>query len=255
MDPNGTSRTLKTTDTSLSIVEYIAENGGARLTELAEEFDRSKATIHSHLATLWSRGYLVREGDTYRISLKFLHIGSIARQGEPRYDLVRDSIDGLTERSFEEADFDVEEHGRLISLYNEVGNEPESRFRYYYMHNTAVGKAMLAEFPPERVDQIVERWGLPQTTEFTITTRADLEENLERIRERGYAWSDQEFRVGLTVVGAVVHEPDGSIFGGISLGAPVYRIEEVNFDRGMTERVLSAVDRLETTLEEYDRDD
>jgi DNA-binding IclR family transcriptional regulator len=255
MDPNTTSRTLKTTDTSLSIVEYIAENGGARLTELAEEFDCSKATVHSHLTTLRSRGYLTREGHTYRIGLKFLHIGSIARQSEPRYDLVREAIDGLAERSFEEADFDVEEHGRLISLYNEVGNEPESRCRYYYMHNTAVGKAMLAEFPSERVDRIVERWGLPRTTEFTITTPEELEANLDRIRDRGYAWSDQEFRIGLKVVGTVVHDPDGSIFGGISLGAPVYRIEEANFDRAMTERLLSAADRLETMLDEYRRDD
>lgn len=246
------SRTLKTTDTTLSIIEYIVEHGGARVTELAEAFDTSKATVHSHLATLRSRGYLVKDGNRYRIGLKFLHIGGAAKNEEPRYELIRETIDGLSTRSYEEADFNVEQHGRLISLYNEIGDDPEFEFRYYYMHTTAVGKAMLAEFDDAHVETVLNRWGLPAQTEFTITDRDELLSQLDQIREQGYAWTNQEFSVGLKVVGAVIHEPDGSIFGGVSLGAPCYRIEEGDNEQEMIDQVLSAKNRLEKKISRFE---
>jgi len=245
------SRTLKTTNTTLSIVEYMVENGGARVTELATAFDLSKATIHSHLATLRSRGYLIKDGNTYRIGLKFLHIGGAAKSEEPRYDLVRETVDDLSKRSYEEADFNVEEHGRLISLYNEIGNTAEFEFRYYHMHTTAVGKAMLAEYDETRVETVLDRWGLPASTEHTVTDRDDLFTQLDRIRKQGYAWSDQEYSVGLKVVGAVIYEPDGSIFGGLSLGAPFYRIEEAGLEQEMIDRVLSAKENLEERIAQF----
>jgi DNA-binding IclR family transcriptional regulator len=252
MSRQTSSRTLKTTDTTLSIIEYIVENGGARVTELAEAFDLSKATIHSHLATLRSRGYLVKDNNTYRIGLKFLHIGGAAKNEEPRYELIRETIVNLSTRSYEEADFNVEEHGRIISLYNEIGDTPEFEFRYYYMHTTAVGKAMLAEYDDERVKNILDRWGLPSVTEHTITDRDELLTQFEQIREHGYAWSNQEFSVGLKVVGVVIHEPDGSIFGGVSLGAPFYRIQEAGLEQDMIDQVLFAKDKLEKKLVQYE---
>lgn len=252
MDRPTSSRTLKTTDTTLSIIEYIVENSGARVTELAEAFDLSKATIHSHLATLRSRGYLIKDNNTYRIGLKFLHIGGAAKSEEPRYALIRETVDDLSKRSYEEADFNVEEHGRLISLYNEVGDFPEFEFRYYYMHTTAVGKAILAEYDTDRVENVINRWGLPASTEYTITDRDELLRQLDQIQEQGYAWNDQEYRVGLRVVGAIIHEPDGSIFGGVSLGAPFYRIEEAGLEQEMIDRVLSAKNRLEKKIARFE---
>jgi len=251
MDRTTSSRTLKTTNTTLSIIEYIVENGGARVTELADSFDLSKATIHSHLATLRSRGYLVKDGNTYCIGLKFLHIGSAAKNEEPRYNLVRETIEDLSKRSYEEADFNVEEHGRLISLYNEIGNTAEFEFRYYHMHTTAVGKAMLAEYDQERVEDVLDRWGLPASTEYTITDRDELLTQLDRIRSQGYAWSNQEYSVGLKVVGTVINDRDRSIFGGVSLGAPFYRIEEAGLEQEMIDRVLYAKDDLEEKITQF----
>lgn len=250
---------LRTTETSLQVLEAVQERGGARLGELVDQLDVSKSTVYKHLTTLEQNGYLVKEGDRYHISLKFLNFAEHARSRKRAYDVASDAVRELTERTDEEADFVVEEHGRIMTLshsYHEgntyVGDISLNNClasgrtgTYYYMHNTASGKAILARLPEPRVEEIVDEWGLPAKTASTITDRDVLFDELARVREQGYALDDEEFTEGLRSVGMAVQYPDGRLVGALSVSGPTYRLTDDVVESELVDVLGTTVDALE----------
>ncbi|MEM4781114.1 MAG: IclR family transcriptional regulator [Halalkalicoccus sp.] len=254
-------RRVKTTDRSLDIIERIRAREGCTLATLVDELGLAKSTVHKHLSTLESRGYLIKEGETYHVGLKFHHHGEHARLRRRGYRLAGLKVQQIAEQTSEEGDFVVENDGRVITIHesyhpsNPYRDDPDSSVdglsssgTYYYMHCTAGGKALLAAFPRERVEAIVEKWGLPEQTDRTLTTERALFEDLATVRERGYSVTDQEFVEGLRAIGVAVHDRDGSPLGALSMSIPTYRRDEHDYEGEASRLLLEAAADIEQTL-------
>lgn len=259
--PNGK---LKTTITSLEIIDAIRDMDGARLTEIVNELSLPKSTVHKHLMTLLDNGFLVREENTYHLGLKFLNLGEHARTRKAGYRLAEDMVRQLTNLTDEEADFVVEDHMRITTIsesyhkwvkYQPPQQSESNRYRartgtFYYMHATASGKAILAERSRDYVEDVIEQWGLPAKTENTITAESELFTELERVRERGYACDQEEFTDGLRSVGKVVTDTDGSILGALSVSGPTYRMTGDVLETEIPDALRTVTDDFESELEE-----
>jgi DNA-binding IclR family transcriptional regulator len=250
MFEKGSGRTLKTTATSLRIIDLLREHDGLTLAELDELLDNSKSTLHSHLTTLHQAEYLVRQGDTYRLSLRFHFLGEYARTQRTAYVRAEDWVKRLAERTDEEALFTVPQHGLLWMIHGVQGRSAESSIDFrneYYMHNTAAGKAILSEYSADRVSAILEYRGMPAETKHTITSHKKLLEDLDIVREQGYGTVDEEFTEGLRAVGTTVKDETG-IVGGLSVGGPTYRIDESRLHDDLVEDLLAVVEGFESDL-------
>ena len=84
-------------------------------------------------------------------------------------------------------------------------------------HATSTGKTILAFLSDEERDLALPRV-LPQVTPRTLTDRSALERDLARVRERGYALSQEELESGFVAVGAPVYAADGRVAAAISVG-------------------------------------
>ncbi len=244
-------RTLQTSSNTLAIVNEIKRLDGARLSELADQLDLSRSTVHVHLQTLLDRRFIVKHGNEYRIGFKFFHLGEYARHQDPRYGLGREKVKRLAERTTEEANFVVEDHGRTIILFAAVSTPHEEGFQigqYFYMHNTASGKAMLSQYSDKRINAILDEWGLPRETEHTITDRDELFKEIERTRERGYAVNRQEALEGLRAIAVPVLTPNGSVFASIDIYGPSYRLAP---DEELAAAIQAEVDDLEEEISSY----
>lgn len=221
---------LSTTRTSLDVLEVIKELDGARAADLAEELHLARSTVHKHLATLADAQFIVKDGSRYHLGLKFFEYGEHAVNRRDSYRFAEQKTNELEERTGRTVDFSVEEHGRLVSLYSELYSERGSEFssdrRRFYMHNTAGGRAILAQYSRERVDEILNRWGMPAETEHTIAERDVLYDELEAVREQGYARNVEEAVEGLFSMAKPVRGPNGRVFGAISVDSPTYRTEQ-----------------------------
>ncbi|XVH33198.1 IclR family transcriptional regulator (plasmid) [Haloferacaceae archaeon DSL9] len=217
---------IKATERSMAIVEEIQRRDGAGITELADHFRFSKSTVHDHLTTLVQMKYLCREGDEYRVGLRFLCLGGYARQQQELYELAKPEVDDLAEETGESAKFVVEEYGRGIYLYQSLGRDAVRTDSHVgtrvYLHACGVGKAILAHLPPERIEEVISEYGLPRWTDYTITDRDELYEELEEIRKRGFAIDDEERIRGLRCVASPVIRDD-EVLGAISVSAPTKR--------------------------------
>jgi DNA-binding IclR family transcriptional regulator len=90
-------------------------------------------------------------------------------------------------------------------------------------HCSGVGKVLLAHSKWEYVAELLEHQGMPALTPNTITTLSDLSDELERVRERGYAYDHEETLVGLCCVAAPIYDPGGTVSAAVSLSVPAYR--------------------------------
>jgi DNA-binding IclR family transcriptional regulator len=245
----GSGRRVNAVQTSCDIIVKLRELDGAGVSELAVELDRSKATIHSHLATLVDNEFVVKRGDTYAISLRFVDIGEYAKGQVDIYEVAKDEVERLAEKTGEVAQFMVEEHGRGVYLHKARGENAIQTESYTgnrkNLHCTGLGKAILSQLSEEHVDHIVDTHGLPARTENTITTRDALFEDLEAIREREVAFDDEEILQGLRCVAAPIKHPTDKIQGAISVSGPTSRLKGDRFYEELPEIVKGAANVIE----------
>ena len=97
------------------------------------------------------------------------------------------------------------------------------------LHVGAASKALLAFLPDQDIEVIMEQ-KLSRVTNNTITDPAKLRKELEEIREKGRAYSDQEFIVGARAISAPVFDEQGAVAASLTLSAPVHRIENSNLE-------------------------
>lgn len=229
----GPKNSVNAVRTTLYILEALKEFDGAGITELAKETSVSKGTVHNHLATLEHEDYVVKEDDQYELGFRFLDLAHHAKQRVGLYDLVKQEVDQLAEKSGEMTLYTQEEHGMGVCLYRTLGEDAVQTPLYIgnrdELHHMAVGKAILAHLPRERVEEIIEERGLPRYTENTITNPDDLFEELEEIRERGFAFNREETIPGLVGVGAPIIDQNGGVAGAISIIGPTSRMDEDRF--------------------------
>lgn len=245
------ARTFTTTETSFAVVHVIEDADGATFAELRSRLDLSKSTLYYHLTTLEKLGYVVKERGTYQLGLRFLSHAEHAKRKEPAFDVVRSKARDLADRIPEEISFATEENGRLVVVYHNIGGSAMTDFQvgqYLYMHATANGKMLLSEMTQTRVNEVIDRWGLPELTENTITDRDALKAELDRVREQGYAINDEEQREGLRSVGAKITKPDGSILGGLAIDGATYRLTDEQIKEHTIQQLFDAIDEIEAEL-------
>lgn len=225
---------IKSVRTTFRIIEAMKALDGPSVTELAEHTGLAKSTVHKHLKTLQLANYVTKAGGTYQLGARFLDLGGYVREDRYGVGRIKQQIKDLAEETGQVAHFAVHEHGRAIVLYRESGRQgvpTRSRIgKRMYLHQTAYGKAILAHLPEEEIEEVVTDIGLPTATEHTITDRSGLLEELETVRQRGYAVNDEESTTGLRAVGAPVRATDGTVFGACSIAGPEMRIDDDTID-------------------------
>lgn len=210
MHPNTPSRQVKSVRTALRLVNVIQILGHATPTQLTEQLDLSKSSVHNYLTTLEQVGYVVNEDGSYRLGLRFLTHGIAARSslgvGAPLMPTLRSVAEDLSQPTW----WVAEEFGRGVFLEASTPTEQTNTYgsvgKRSYLHTHAPGKAILAQSADEYVKRIIEYHGLPEQTERTTTNADALFDELREIRDRGFAVSDGEAALGIISIGAAFRD-------------------------------------------------
>jgi len=244
--------TLETLNRTIQIVEALEELDGAGVTELADYLDLPPSTIHGYLSTLEENRCLIKEGKEYNIGLWFLVQGGYASVRKKGFRLAKQKVKELATETGERAQLHVEEHGRGIYLHTESHENAvqiDARIgKETHLHASAAGKSILANLPERRVDEIIDRWGLPLITAHTITDRDELEDELESIRKRGFSFNYSESVEGLRACGVPVTNPDGSILGALSVSGPANRMQGDWFEEELPQLLLGSANEIELNI-------
>lgn len=256
MKGNDDTEYVKTTETTFRIVELLQERDSARVGEIADAMDLSDSTVHRHLQTLQKYGYAVEDGGHYRLGLQFLSVGGPVRKRKREYKLAKEAVEELADKTEERVQFEVPEQGERVFLFTAVGDRAVHIHgdigKRGALHTSAAGKAMLAAMPDSRVEDIIERKGLPRRTDNTITDPETLFAELEEIRETGIAFNREETHEGIRAVGANIALPSGELLGAISVSGPAHRLSGAKFEEELPHTVRGITQELELNVQYWE---
>ncbi len=225
-------RTSTTVAKAFAILDMLASNGegGTSLKEVSNHLGTSKSTAHRYLTTLEKLAVVERdERDHFRLGLKLIELaGAFLSDHNLRSvsELFLNEVAARTQETVHLAVPSVNEvvyiakvdSPHSIRMFSRIGARMP-------MYCTSLGKAILAHYPFERVEEIIGE-GLPARTPYTITSPPALRLELERVRAQGFATDDQENETGVRCVGAPIFDYTLKVIGAISVSGPANRISK-----------------------------
>ncbi|MCD2201679.1 IclR family transcriptional regulator [Halobacterium sp. KA-4] len=249
--PPKPKRPVKTADKMAKLFVVLQEKELAGVTELADELDLAKSTTYHYLATLQSEGYISKEGEKYRLGLRFLEHAVHVNRNLGVRPAVRPVIEDLAEETGEAVWFLFEEHSFPIFLSRELGEQGVVSFRQIGKAEpaTAGGKAVLAQYSEEEMKNIVTYLSRKHP-EYVLPEPDTYVERVEGVAERGYATTVEEVESGVASVGAPVIRDD-SVVGAVEVAGPTKRLEETLWD-DLPGLVTSAANDIEIRLSNPD---
>jgi DNA-binding IclR family transcriptional regulator len=242
-----TSKTpIRSTQISIAVLDAVLELEEPTLTDLARELDVSKSAIHNHLVTLTDAGFVVRDGYRYRVGSRLLQYGAAGRRSYDVFEQAKTKADEIAQETGDQVNVVFEEHGRGVVVYQREGPEAVNTGlkpgSVLPLHATAAGKAILAFSDEDRVEEILDRYGLPPVDEGTITDRDAFHEELDDIRnpQPWVAFDRSDRARGIKSIGTPLIDSEVRLLdGAISVTMPNSRF----YDEAHQEAVI---DTLET---------
>jgi DNA-binding IclR family transcriptional regulator len=219
---------------AFAVLEALGERGDLGVTEVSKATDFTPSTAHRLLITLVDCGYVSQDPRTskYRLAGRLVDLASRVpdRWAELR-QIARPHLEALKAATGESANLvvlvdrdvvyiDQVEGTRSLRMFTEPGHRTLA-------HTTGAGKAILAYRDADSLsDMYPEK--LATMTPRTIGTLAELEIDLGRARERGYAVDDEEHEVGVSCVAAAVDDESGAAIAALSISGPTPRMINAN---------------------------
>ncbi len=208
----------------LSVLEaFTVDRRSLSLTEISRLTHISKGGAQRITYTLMELGYLARDDDKiFRLGPKAFSIGfTVLRSLEVRtmaYPYMKELSNklGFTVNLSVLDDTQIViieriETKKVVDLNLQIG----TRLPAYC---TAAGKAILAFLPPERREEIIDGIEMDKITQYTISEKRALSENLKETKRRGYSLNNQELSLSSRTVGAPIFSNDGRVIAAVSTG-------------------------------------
>jgi len=107
---------------------------------------------------------------------------------------------------------------------------------------TATGKALVAWLEPAaRKRTYPEKW--VKFTANTITDAKTFENELEQVRQQGFAAASEEIEIGLIAIAAPIRDSHGDVIATVAVSGPAFRITPDRIDT-IAEQVMQAAHQL-----------
>ena len=199
------------------------------LTQISELVGINKSTVHRLLATLVAKRFVERDATTgaYRPGIRLIQTAFLTLEQNLLRRVASPYVHSLWEQHHENVHLSVLDDTDVV--YVDVMESPQlvrlaaSPGQRLPAFCTASGKAMLAFFPEEIVELILEH-GMPGYTQKTILSRAAFFEDIHEAREQGFAISVQEFEEGINAIAAPIFSTNGKPVASLSIAGPAYRL-------------------------------
>lgn len=243
-DGNGVSTTRKT----FELLEALKAEEGVTIADLTDRTTLSKSTVYRHLQTLTDLGYVIEREGRYYVGFRFVELGEQARSRKTGYTAAKRAVFELGKETDERAVFIVEEADEAVYVhrYGSLSNTMIGQRRP--LHSMASGKVILAEWDDDAVTEYVENAGLEAITDNTITHPDALFDELEAVRDRGYAVNDQEHMDGLRGVAVPVYTPDDEFLGSLGVFGPTSRFTDEYVEDDLSGRLRDKAGEIKVTL-------
>jgi IclR family acetate operon transcriptional repressor len=231
--PSKGTRTIQSVDRALALLDVLGDASEAiPLNEIAARAGLNISTCHHLLATLATRGYVGRtsRGRDYFLGPRITELSQLRLRQFSLVDIAMPELRRLNDETLESVHLAALQGNALVTLAKLDSRLPirvgaDDATKTSAAHATATGKAILAWLPEAEIARVIADTGLRRFTDRTISTIAELMEELRLVRRNGYAVDNEEFQPGVVCYGAAIRDHAGAVIGSISCSMPRMRAE------------------------------
>ncbi|HWI71925.1 MAG TPA: IclR family transcriptional regulator [Baekduia sp.] len=219
-------------ENALRVLRMLRDRPSVRVSEAAEELSVARSTAHRLLAMLNAYDIVTQDPDSraYRPGPLLIELGLAALRHDDVLAVLHPFLEELSDTVNETAHVIVLEGSNcrfVDSVESKQALRSTARIGVVYpAYLTSGGKALLSELDAKELRHLFPRRRLPQLTERSPATRDELFEELERIREAGYATNFGESEVGIHAVAMIQRTSTGRPAAAMAVSAPEQRFPE-----------------------------
>lgn len=224
-------RVIQSVQRAFDIIDcFSRQQPELSLSEISQIVKLNKSTIHGLLQTMLYNGYISQDAQTdkYKLGKKFISKTLLIPESSVIQQVSEKYLKRISERHGVTSHLMIEEHDVLYTMKVIFPSNT-----YYIIsailgkkvpfHATASGKIMMSAMTEERLLNCIRLNPLVSYTPKTIVDIGVLQEELQKIRENGYALEDEEVESGVFSIACPIHNQYHQIFGTISISASLLK--------------------------------
>jgi len=246
---------LSSLDKSLQVIEQLSRNPqGSSLSELTQMLGYPKSTIHHMLSTFLPYDYVTQEPETrkYRLGFKFLAIGrtildniDIRTIAHKHLRKLHQKCNGavhlyILRNGYTVCLDKIKERGGGLALASYIGFRTDP-------HASASGKVLLSELPHKAIKEMYKNRPLRVYGKNTITSFAQLFEELENVKKQGYAIDNEEYYEGVRCIAAPI-KAGGRIEAAVSVTGSIFTMTMDRITRELSMLVTNTAEAISSEM-------
>ena len=214
----------------LSQLAASKADSGMSLAELSAESGLANSTTHRLLASMKQLDYVEYDAvlGLWSVGVKAFSVGNAYLRKRDFISQARPYMRELVAETGETSNIAVlkgDKHvfvgqiecSEVMRMVVQIGSEG-------HLHAAGVGKALMSALPEGEVRGIAKRTGLSKLSDKTITTVPSLLKELEKIRQAGYSFDDEEQAAGLRCIASNIYNEYGEAIAAVSISGPAVRL-------------------------------
>ncbi|ATA21721.1 IclR family transcriptional regulator [Gibbsiella quercinecans] len=217
---------------AMSILKVVAHSReGVGLTDLCKTIGLHSSTTFHIAKTLVNIGLLRQDSESkrYRVGVQLFSLATGAFDEVELLSLASPFLRTLAESTGESSHLAVYAGALNVVIIDRVAGSASLQLTERIgtarpAHATAIGKVLMAGFPPEQLEASLSDCVLDAVTPKTITDVATLRQTIEDVKRDKIAFDDGEFDTEVRCLASPVFDFRGRMVAAIGISAPIWRL-------------------------------
>lgn len=224
------SESIRSVERALDVLLcFSSKTQELTMTQIAEQVGIHKSTVHRLLATLEVKRFVQRDpvSGIYRPGNRLLQMAFLTLARNDLREISAPYMKKLNEMHRETMTLSILDGSEVVYIAVlespqtvKLAATPGERLPAFC---TASGKVMIA-YSPDNVMQEIFNQGFPEYTPYTIRTIEKMLHIITLVRERGFAYSEQEYEEGINAIAAPILDKNNQPLAAIAVAGPAYRL-------------------------------
>ncbi len=237
---------------------FSPERPTLSVAEISDALGMTRSTAHRYAATLVALGHLQQDDQRrYGLATRASDVGRAALSATRLRAEARPELERLRSDTAGTVAIAVLEGPAIIYLdrlpSHQITNYdvklPVGAGSRLPAYCTATGKMLLAHLPDSEREDALEQVELVPRAPNTITNRAALRTELDRIREADVAFDDEELAAGLRSIAApILKNEDGEIVAAVCITVPSATYTQAKMASELSPLLLDCAERISSRL-------
>lgn len=236
----------------LAVIRALNSPEPMTLSDVARASELTRASARRFVLTLEELGYVQQTAGRFALTPRVLELGFAYLSALGLPEIAQPHMERLVEEVRESSSISVLDGEsvvyvarvptrRIMNVVISVG----TRFPAYA---TSMGRVLLSGLEPSACALVLDRIELAPLAHDTVTTRTQLEAELDRVRRQGYAIVDQELESGLRSVAAPIHDRRDRVIAAINLAVQAARVSVADIRGSLLAPLLETAAAIERDL-------